>query len=277
MVERLDGQVRDVVLQLLQSPSPNVVRQAALAAGALRHKGASQRLAALLDAPQSEVSLAAAWALRQLADPTTGPKIRDKIRRESERRRQLVEQLAPIVAANPYQVPDYPPIDSSNAQLEQLIQALALMHDDAAEPMLREFIPKPPRPQLGDPPVLETEKQAVLRGAAIWALGVYHGQQGAEAPALTDLRQALRERLGDAHPKHPEHPLVRRMSAISLARMRDREAVEMMKPFCLPPKAYTELGRACRWAVHELTGENLAMLPPITRAQSDWFLAPLDP
>lgn len=271
-VEQLARQVRQVVTRTLESPQPAAVQQAALAVGALRHLPAAERLVSLLDAPESDVNLAAAWALRQLADPTIAPAIMDKIGRETKRRLELIKQLAPIVAANPYVVPDYPPIDASNSQLEQLIQALALMRYKDAEPLLRTFLPKPPRPQLGEPPVLETEKQVVLRAAANWGLGVYHGDNASD-----QLRQALRERLGDTHPKHPEHPLVRRMSAISLARMHDRPAVDMMRELCEPPKAYTELGRACRWAMYEITGEAPPDLPAIPRSKTDWFLVPFDP
>jgi len=271
-IEQLDSIVRQVVVRTLESSRPEAVRQAVLALGALRHYPSAERLVALLDAPQSNIYIAAAWALRQLADRATGPAIMEKIGRETQRRLALVKQLAPIVAANPYAEPEFPPVDDSNAQLEQLIQALSVMRHEAAEPLFREFLPKPPRPQIGDPPVLETEKQVVLRAAAIWALGIYHG------PSAPDpLRELLRARLDDTYPKHPEHPLVRRMSAITLARMHDQETVDVMRPLCAPPKAYTELGRACRWAVHEITGEVLPELPVIPRTKSDWFLVPLDP
>lgn len=270
-IEQLDSIVRQVIVQTLESPQPEAVRQAVLAVGALQHYPSAERLVALLDAPQSDVYIAAAWALRRLADPATGPAIMEKIGRETRRRLALVKQLAPIVAANPYAEPEFPPVDDSNAQLEQLIQALGVMRLEAAEPLFREFLPKPPRPQIGDPPVLETERQVVLRAAAFWALGIYHG------PSAPDpLRELLRARLDDTYPKHPEHPLVRRMSAITLARMHDLNSVDMMRPLCEPPKAYTELGRACRWAMHEITGEVLSELPAIPRTKSDWFLVPLN-
>jgi len=270
-VDELDIHVRDLVTRMLESSQPEVVRQATLAVGALRHVTASQRLVALVDAPESDVYITAAWSLRRLADPATGPAIMEKIRVESGRRRALVRELAPIVAADPYAEPDFPPVDNSNAQLEQLIQALALMHHDMVEPLLRTFIPKPPRPQLGDPPVLETERQVVLRAAAIWEMGVYHGHT-----APPELRPLLSERLVDEHPKHPEHPLVRRMAAVSLGRMKEPSALELLRPWCVPPKAHTELGRACRWAYAQISGEAAAPLPPLSVSHSNWFLSPLE-
>lgn len=270
--EELGEPVRKAIAKYLQSSHPEAVTQAALAAGAVGYQGAIDSLIKLLDDSHSGVPLASAWALRKLANPDTASAILAKIERETQHRVALVEKLRPIVAADPYGEHDFPTVDDSNAQLAQLILALALMKSDAAEPLFRKFIPKPPRPKIGEPPVLETERQTLLRAAAIWGLGVYHGDKAPE-----ELRLLLRERLGDVTEKDPEHPLVRRMTAISLGRMKDQAALEIMRPFCTPPKAHTELGLACRWAVREISREPLDELPAIAVAKTDWFLTPVDP
>jgi len=263
--------IHEVIVESLNSVRPATVRQAVLLVGAIRAKEFAGRTAVLLDAPESEVAFASAWALRVLADPSTELAILARIEGETKRRQALVELWRPIVAADPFGNHDFPSVRESNAQLEQLILALGALPALTAEPLLRRFLPKPPRPQIGEPPVLEVERQALLRAAAIWSLGRRH----AESPSI-ELVAALRERLADANEKSPEAPLVRRMAAISLGRMKDVQSVDLLRALAIGADAYTDLGRASRWALEEITSEKLPKLSPLEKVKSDWFLTPLN-
>jgi HEAT repeat protein len=267
----LTASIHQVIAESLASSQPATVRQAVLLVGALRAKEFASRTTALLDDSSTDVATASAWALRMLADPSTEPAILARIDRESKRRLALVEKWRPIVAADPYGDHDFPSVSDSNAQLEQLVLALGVLRSRTAEPLLRSFLPKPPRPQIGEPPVFEVDRQASLRAAAIWSLGLCHA---ADAPA--ELCATLRQRLDDANEKAPEAPLVRRMAAVSLGRMKDPQSVSSLRPLTTGPDAYTELGRSCRWALQEITSEKLAALEPLKRAKTDWFLTPLN-
>jgi hypothetical protein len=267
----LTASIHQVIANALTSVQPTTLRQAVLLVGALRANEFSSRAAALLDDSNNDVAAASAWALRVLADPLTESAILARIDRESKRRQALIEYWRPIVAANPFGNHNYPSVRESNAQLEQLVLALGVLRSKTADPLLRTFISKPPRPQIGEPPVFEVNRQVSLRAAAIWSLGLCHA---ADSPA--ELCAALRERLNDVDEKAPEAPLVRRMAAISLGRMKDSDSAKSLRSLTAGPEAYTELGRSCRWALQQVTSEKLADLEPMKKAKTDWFLTPLE-
>lgn len=268
-VNSLAVAVREAATTALDSPHAVGREQAALVIGSINHKPAADRLLKLLEDQPPTVSIAAAWALRQLAVSETGEAIFAKLRRDSDRIMAQVAELAPIYAKGgnaPIDLQRYPP---TYRVAEQLILALGRMRFAAADPFLRAFIPKP-IPQVGQPPELELTKQADPRAAAIWALGQIHSNAG--PPNLVD---ALRERLGDATPIPAESALVRRTAAASLVALNARSTAATLREFYDPDADANELGRICGWAVEQFTGQELPRRTDREIRHVDWLLLPI--
>jgi hypothetical protein len=109
------------------------------------------------------------------------------------------------------------------------------------------------------------------RAAAIWALGLIH-----EGKTDPELATALETRLNDVPPGGaPEDPRVRGMSAVTLARMKTKEALRSLRKWYVSGEPSADhVNNACGWAIEQLTGQ--AMPPPRTmeKRQLDWFLNP---
>lgn len=109
------------------------------------------------------------------------------------------------------------------------------------------------------------------RGAAVWALGRLHENNPDEA-----LAKMLFERLSDPVVEPPEMERVRVMSAIALGIMKTKSQVEpLRKGFtseAIPNRQYM----AVRWAMRELTGEQLPEPKPAVQTRYGWFLEPLE-
>jgi HEAT repeat protein len=230
--------IRDAARQVLAGDRWQGQEQAALLLGALEYKPVADRLVELLESPRPEVMVASAWALRKVAVPETIPALIDKAQRQTERRRQV-------------EVP------GAEDQIVHLFEALGVLKADDALPLLVQYIPKPV------PNINERS-----RSAAVWAIGqVSSGKPDAE------LADALAARINDFSDQNPEFNLVKQMGAVALARIQAvdqapllREMATAMLP--LPLRA------AMRWAVQELTGEELPPLEPMTAGQGNWFLEP---
>jgi hypothetical protein len=144
-------------------------------------------------------------------------------------------------------------------QLSQLNQFLGQQKYEAADAVLRAFVPK--RTGVSE-----------ARAAAIWTLGLFH-----EGKADAALTPALEARLNDTTSIPPEDFRVRRMCAVTLGRMKAREALPSLRKFYPAGQPSEDMvNNACGWAVEQITGE--VMPPPrtIEKAQRDWFLSPLD-
>jgi HEAT repeat protein len=238
---KLDPLVRSEAMRVLQLDDWRGQEQAALLLGQLDHKPAAKRLVFLLDSRRPEVMQATAWALRKLAIPATLPAMLAKATRETTGRRGM------------------PPAGSVE-QVAQLFQTFGQMKYTAAVPLLRRFIPK------SAPFAIE------LRAAAIWALGFID-----PGPQRAELARKLSGRLADAFGMFPEFPPVRRMSAVSLGRLKAKDQFATLRRFYKNDGPQTKIGLACRWAIREITGETLPG-PTIYKAfQSRWFLVPLEP
>jgi hypothetical protein len=110
------------------------------------------------------------------------------------------------------------------------------------------------------------------RAAACWALGLLH-----EGKAVPELSGMLAGRLAAVNPFDVEDARVRRMSAISLGRMRAKDGLPTLREFYTDGKPSLEaVNNACGWAIEQITGEKMPP-PGIVRApQLGWFLVPLD-
>jgi hypothetical protein len=145
-------------------------------------------------------------------------------------------------------------------QLSQLNQLFGKERYREADAALRRFIPRYQPPPLGG---------MEARAAAIWALGLIH-----EGKTDPELATALEARLNDGG-VNPEDARVRGMSAVTLARMKTKEALRSLRKWYASGEPSADLvNNACGWAIEQLTGQ--AMPPPrtIQKRQLDWFLNP---
>jgi HEAT repeat protein len=224
------------------------LEQAAVLLTQLDHKPAAQQLLVLLEHDRPEVFITAAWGLRKLAVPATLPKALAYA--EAELKRRLAGEDLPNRRGADMAMIDH--------QLSQLNQCFGAQKYRPADGVLRRFIPRADR-------LLGPESRA----AAIWALGLLH--EGEEAP---DLVGPLEARLQDMRSIPPEALDVRRMSAVTLGRIKAKGAVPTLRVFYGGKPGDDPVNNACGWAIQGLTGQ--AVPPPGTvhKTQRDWFLVP---
>ena len=216
--------------------------QATLVLGMLDHKPAADRLVELLESPRRDVMIAAAWGLRKLAEPHTIPAIVDKIRRQTLERKDR----------------DVPGFDE---QVAHLFEACGKLHVMDAEPLMMQYVPKEG---------IRGER-ILSRSAAIWALGHLH----AGTPNVS-VGDALIARVLDDADKPREIPLVKQMSVVSLVRMNAVQYGRELKSSIALHTPATPLDLATRWAVRELTGEELPASALGRFPDGSWFLEPLE-
>ena len=144
-------------------------------------------------------------------------------------------------------------------QVGHLLEALGVQKYAPAEPLWRTYIKK------------DLAMGVYSRGAAIWALGRYH-EGNLDGP----LSRLLVERLTDEvrPPEPPEIMRVRVMSGVALGRMGAVAQVARMRKYREGKAKVLPSSLAIRWAIQELTGEDLP--EPENIVQSIWFLEPLE-
>lgn len=231
--------------------------QAAMLLGAVDHEPAASRLIKLLAYPRVEVRTAAGAALRRLAIP---------------------EKLAPMLAyatraaawqLDPGGTAQEDPLIGLgierkldvDEQMAQLIQAFGTMGYREAEPLMRRHVPKT------KPVNLRFAPQA--RAAAIWSLGLLHRDEPVE-----DLAAELGARLNDTDIMDPESTEVKRMSAVTIGRMRAESQMGMLQNWYEMMRSSVDVGGATRWAIMRITGEALPELGPSYREESNFSLRP---
>jgi HEAT repeat protein len=227
--------------RVLAGESWRGLEQAAILLAQLGHKPAAGRLVELVAHDRPEVFVSAAWGLRTLAVPESLPGV---VRYVGARQKDLRAR-----AGHPD--PLFGPFDR---QLCQLNQFLGQQKYQPAEPVLREFIPRMDKPMQA--PVCQE-----CRTAAIWALGLLH-----EGKVIPELVPALEGRLNDSVGPAREDGRVCRMAAVTLGRMRARDALPSLRKYC--PEQVPSLDpihNGCGWAIEQITGQ--AMQPPGTVQQ----------
>jgi hypothetical protein len=226
------------------------LEQAAILLTHLDHKPAAGRLLELLRFPRGEVSVTAAWGLRRLAVPETLPRVLSHVEAE----------LAVIFEGGEAAEETGPIPDARDHRLSQLVQFLGRAKYAPAEPALRRLVPRPPTA----PPGPEA------RAAGVWALGMV--LEGKTAP---DLAAALVQLLNDIRTTPPEFQQVRMMSALTLGRLKAKEALPDLRRFCPEPgPTFDPVRNACGWAIGQITGEPVPAPQPVRRVLRDWFLGP---
>lgn len=255
----LNQLVLTAAMKMLGTEKPRGQEQAILVLGTLRHKPAAARFLVLLDSKHSQVFVTAAWGLRRLEVPETAEAIFRRVKQETDKSRIPLPLTATI---------DYNTVSQKYLQLGHLIEALGVMRYRPAEPVLREYLPRPPPPAVPLTEIrLDTVWQPALRYAAVWSLGFIH-----QADPQRDLVELLTARMED------DLDSVQPIAAISLGRMKAQTVAPALRRRYVPGSSWG-IAYACGWALHEITGE--AIDPPKVRIKEmhrgNWFLEPLDP
>jgi HEAT repeat protein len=216
--------------------------QAAILLTQLDHKPAADRFVELLSAARPEAFITAAWGLRRLAVRETLQPVLEYLQRTREQLRTSTLVGRRVITLDPFDL-----------QLCQLCQFLGKSRYRPADGVLRLMVPRLKLP--GSAAYLGDE----TRAATIWALGFIH-----EGKPVPEVDQALVGRLTDIGGMlGNEEPLVRRMCAISLGRMKAKETLPVLERFCTAQKATADqVNNACGWAIEQLTGRKMG--PPGT-------------
>ncbi len=210
---------------------------------ALDEKPIVDRLFTLLDSQRPEVHTTAAWGLCQLNVPATVERIFDVF--ETKTKRWQAGQRQAVGTEN---------------QLAHLAQAVGRMKYAPADKLLREYIPK------------SAPMNPTSRAAAIWAIGFLYVDKQDDK-----LASQLKARMTDIASMIPEDPLVRRMAAITLGRMKAKSTLKDLRRMAELEGATLATGLACYWSVHQITDEPMPKVPAIIFRDHNWFLVPESP
>lgn len=221
------------------------LQQAALLLARIDHKPAAGRLIALQDHARFEVFVTAAWAVRSLNLPgQTGVAL------------EIFQRRAKVLKATGRTLPPSTAL-GMDEQLSQLAQYLGHQKYLPASATFRALIPAGTGP-------LET------RAAAIWALGKIHeGQSNLGFEALVE------GRLNAVQPTDYEMPLLRRMCAVTLARVDARDAVKSLRQHYFGRPTDDDALNASGWALERMTGEKVPPPTDILLPQINFFAVPI--
>ncbi|NJL30958.1 MAG: hypothetical protein HC898_04645 [Phycisphaerales bacterium] len=227
------------------------LEQAAYLVGALDDEASSDRVVELLRHARPEVRLAACVALRRL-------QMTDTLPIALKRLEELHEHYKNTGMETYGDLGEFSTQFATGAECTQLYQLLGRMKYAPAQPIMRRVVPK-------------GSFEVQSRAAAIWALGFLH-----EGQADGQLAGQLSGRLSDVMSLEPEDTNVRMMSAVTLGRMKAQSALSVLNRFMQEEISSREIGGSCRWAIMQITGEELPPLPPSIERNLDWFLAPIE-
>ncbi len=236
-------ELQDAVLQIsrevLAEESWRGQEQATLVLATLDDKSSANRFVELLVSPRGEVAVTTAWGLRKLAVPDTRQAILDQAQAQTELRRKGLSNR------------------TVDTHVAHLFEALGVMKYMPADKLLREYLP------------LTLSLGEFSRPCAAWALGKLY--EGTTNPELAEL---LIARVIDPATMPPEFSEVRQMSAISLARIKATETVERFKKYVGPAYGPYRESLVFRWAMMQLTSEQIPLPPPGRVTRGVWFLEP---
>ncbi len=238
--DEIRQEVIDRTSDVLAENSWRGCEQATRVLVSLDHKPCGTRLADLLKHPRGEVMIASSWGLQQLEVEEHLP--------------EMLEQAKSLYRG--FKSKKYTlTMNGPEHQLAHLFIAFGQHRYEPAEELIRTYIPK--NHDLGDR----------SRPAATWAIGWFY-----EDNAPDELVKLLLERLHDTESEFPETSPVRRMVAVSLARMNAESALPDLRQYASISQGSP--GLACFWAISKFTGEEMPVPPTSTVTYSDWFLSP---
>lgn len=242
--ESLRTEIAERVTEVLDESEWRGCEQACRVLASLDHEPAGNRMLDLLSHPRGEVKVASAWGLCELKVDSLLPDILEHSQMvwDGLGDGRLTVQTAGVTR-----------------HLAHLLMTMGEARYAAAEPLLVQMIPK--NFSVGTYP----------RPAAIWGLGLIHEAK----PDDEDDQRAAQERLAklfvarliDVESIFPEEEEVRKMCAISLARMKVESAIPALREFRVLPES--------GWALEQLTGEVTPPRGDSLQVIGGWFLSPV--
>lgn len=262
-LHELAGDRRPLVIELSMSALNRTEwrgqEQAAILVAQLDHKPAAKRLVELLKSNRSEVAVAVGWGLRQLAVPETLPAVLDHVK----------SRHAALLRSGPGAGLRGVTPEALDRQLAQLVQFLGQTRFAPAEPALRALVPRILR---GGMPPEFTPVPPETRAAAIWAMGLLH--EGKPTDALVTL---IETRLTGDGMFGRDDPRVRRMAAVTLARLNAKQSIGALREYSDGTKPTIDIvANACRWSVAQLTQQPVPAVGIVEAPQRQWFLVPIE-
>jgi hypothetical protein len=199
--------------------------------------------------------VAAGWALRELADPATLPKVLAYVRGPHVHMAKISSETE--------EGAEY--IRGFDEQMSQLVQLLGKRHYRAADSFLRQIAPRDHR-HPGSPYGAKT------RAAVFWALGCLHeNDPDADVVKIAEkpLRDVMRLIFDDVR--------VFQMCAIALGRMRSKESVSLLRSFFrYGAPSLDPLNNAAGWAIEHITQKPIPHDAAVVHTIGGWFLRPTE-
>ncbi len=246
--------VRSHAVKHLQGNSWRALEQAAVVLGLVDHEEAAPRLVELLPHRRGEVRMACIIALRRIG--LTDKPLLDAITAHTHR--EADAWLAGMKAALEQTHLPFVINAGKDRELAQLLQLLGRARHMPAQKVMERFVPK------------KSGFWTEARSASIWSIGLLH-----EDKADDRFTREFVARLSDLNPNDPELLGVRRMSAISLGRMKATGGLKGLEVFYELERTSRHVGGACRWSIIRITGKDLPPLPGRVTSETGWFIQPL--
>jgi HEAT repeat protein len=196
--------------------------------------------------PRPEVFIPAAWAVRRLRITAALPVMLIRVRAAEAQMVNLNLDLSPY-------------LDDVMEQVCHIFQAFGEMKYKPAERMVVKSI------ALNSP-----FYPFQVRASAAWAIGIYY--EGNPDKRIVGILEA---RVAHELPQPPEGMIVKRMSAISLARMNSVESIPLLEQYYYSSPAADYLKWTCAWALSKLGKEMDEKPTTFAVFSSNWFLEPI--
>ena len=210
--------VDETITMQLKSDSPRAVVQSILLSVSLDQRERCHQLVALLDHPDMDVSITAAWGLQSIVD---SPELLDLILKHTDLATQRLRKGEAISV-------------SEFVKQAFLFEALGRNHYKPAIPSLKLYVPKS-----------RLKLMNFTRATAIWAIGKI--QEGSRDETTATL---IAQRMLDRSDDDPEDPLVQFTSAIALGFIRAPGSIEQLnKVIDAPP---SPIGLARDWSLKQI-------------------------
>lgn len=233
--------VREAGIDVLKSDGWRGQEQAGLLLGQIDYEPAAQRFVELLQSKRPEVAVTSAWALRMIAVTDTLPAMLDQAQRQTDH-------------------PQGNNLEAVDQQVSHLFEGMAMMNYRTAIPLMRRHVPK------------QFSHRVLCRGAAIWGLGFLLKNDNDE-----DFAAQLMGRINDVATAQPEIDLVREMSAITLGRIKSRTQLDGLKKWTTSGLYHVRMDYALQWAIQQISGETVPILPSQPMVVRDWRLQAVEP
>lgn len=243
--------VEGQLLSALTGSSWRTLERAAIVAGGLDSEACSEYLVRLLSHERTEVAVASAWALKELAVPETVPMVLKRLEENLDARYDGNTKAG---------VAEY---EKAQRQCQHLNEQLGLMKSTMAEPTLRRWIAQmDPKRQIGAP---------LARATGMWALGLIHEDK--PNPELTALLIARLNAVNAMFNSEP--PVIGEAAAYAVGFMRDPSGLSDLERFAGRVGVRRNINDAAAWAVERITGKALPLDGPYARQLPHWFLEPI--